>query len=131
MANNLSSEKYLRLTTYTKDKRPKSTPVWFAFSDNDKLCIVTDDDSWKAKRIRRDPMVLVCACDSRGNVESDPESFPGHASIHCSDAVEFEASNTNIAEKYGGYYWAFRIISKLRRKKQCAIMIKLTVDGGA
>jgi PPOX class probable F420-dependent enzyme len=131
MTSNLSSEKYISITTYTKDKRPKSTPVWFAFSEGDKLCIISKCDTWKAKRIRRDPMVLVCACDARGNVESGTESFPGNASIYGSDTVEFESSHTNLAGKYGVLYWVLNMISKLSRKKQCAIMIKLTADGSS
>ena len=43
--------KYLLLTTFTKDGRPKPTAVW-GVPDGDKLLIITDDGSWKAKRIR-------------------------------------------------------------------------------
>ena len=43
-------EKYLLLTTFTKDGRPKPTPVW-GVPHGDKLLISTDDGSWKTKRI--------------------------------------------------------------------------------
>ncbi|MCH9702064.1 MAG: pyridoxamine 5'-phosphate oxidase family protein, partial [Actinomycetia bacterium] len=37
-------EKYLLLTTFTKDGRPKPTPVW-GVPDGEKLLIITDDGS--------------------------------------------------------------------------------------
>ena len=43
-------EKYLLLTTFTKDGKPKPTAVW-GVPDGDKLLIITDDGSWKTKRI--------------------------------------------------------------------------------
>ncbi|WP_040700240.1 PPOX class F420-dependent oxidoreductase [Nocardia vinacea] len=58
------------LTTFTKDGRPKPTPVWAAY-DGDRLLIVTDEASWKAKRIRNTARVTVAACDLRGNPKSD------------------------------------------------------------
>src|SRR6187402_2718201 len=45
-------EKYLLLTTFTKDGRPKPTPVWGVPHDG-KLLISTDDGSWKTKRINK------------------------------------------------------------------------------
>jgi predicted pyridoxine 5'-phosphate oxidase superfamily flavin-nucleotide-binding protein len=39
-------EKYLLLTTFTKDGRPKPTTVW-GVPEGDKLLIITDDGSWK------------------------------------------------------------------------------------
>jgi uncharacterized protein len=63
----LEREKYLSLTTYRRDGTPVSTPVWFVV-DAGRLLVWTSADSWKAKRLRRDPHVRVAACDFRGNV---------------------------------------------------------------
>ena len=42
--------KYLLLTTFTKDGRPKPTAIW-GVPDGGKLLVITDDGSWKVRRI--------------------------------------------------------------------------------
>lgn len=63
----LEREKYLSLTTYRRDGSPVSTPVWFVV-DDDRLLVWTSAQSWKAKRLGRDPRVQIAPCDFRGNV---------------------------------------------------------------
>ena len=46
--------KYLLLTTFTKDGRPKPTAIR-GVPDGDKLLVITDDGSWKTKRINNTP----------------------------------------------------------------------------
>ena len=57
--------KYLLLTTFTKDGRPKPTAVGAA-ADGDRLLVHTEEDSWKVKRIRSTPRITVAVCDIRG-----------------------------------------------------------------
>lgn len=54
----VSQEKYLLLTRFTKDGRPKPTPVWGVPHDGT-LLISTDDGSWKTKRINNTPRVTI------------------------------------------------------------------------
>ena len=63
--------KYLLLTTFTKDGRPKPTAVWGA-PDGDKLLIITDDGSWKAKRIRNTPRVTIQRSGGLGQAKGEP-----------------------------------------------------------
>ncbi|MEV5447304.1 PPOX class F420-dependent oxidoreductase, partial [Streptomyces sp. NPDC052644] len=58
----LAAEKYVLLTTFRKDGRAVSTPVW-AVRDDDTLAVWTVADSGKVKRIRRDGTVTVAPCD--------------------------------------------------------------------
>ena len=58
-------EKYLLLTTFTKDGRPKPTTVW-GVPECDKLLIITDDGSWKTKRINNTPRVTIQKCGVLG-----------------------------------------------------------------
>jgi PPOX class probable F420-dependent enzyme len=46
--------KYLLLTTFTKDGRPKPTPIW-GVPEGNKLLVITGDGSWKTKRIKNTP----------------------------------------------------------------------------
>lgn len=57
--------KYVLLTTFTRDGRPKSTPIRGIPSDN-KLLVFTGRGSWKVKRITHDSRVRIASCDLRG-----------------------------------------------------------------
>ena len=61
---------YILLTTFTKDGRPKPTPIWAA-PDGDRLLVITEENSWKVKRIRNTPRVTLAACDVRGNPKGE------------------------------------------------------------
>lgn len=62
--------KYLLLTTFTKDGRAKPTAIW-GVPDGDRLLIITDDESWKVKRIRNTPRVTIAKSGSLGKPKSD------------------------------------------------------------
>ena len=64
-------EKYLILTTFTKDGRPKPTTVW-GVPEGDKLLIITDDGSWKTKRINNTPRVTIQKAGIFGKVKGEP-----------------------------------------------------------
>jgi PPOX class probable F420-dependent enzyme len=61
---------YVLLTTFTKDGRPKPTPIWIA-PDGDRALVITEKNAWKVKRIRNTPRVTLAMCDMRGKVKSD------------------------------------------------------------
>jgi PPOX class probable F420-dependent enzyme len=63
--------KYLLLTTFTKDGKPKPTAVWGA-PDGKRLLVITDDGSWKVKRIRNTPRVTIQKCGALGKVKGEP-----------------------------------------------------------
>jgi PPOX class probable F420-dependent enzyme len=63
--------KYLLLTTFTKDGRPKPTPIW-GVPEGDKLLVITDDGSWKVKRIKNTPRVTIARSAALGKPKSDP-----------------------------------------------------------
>ncbi|WP_299564074.1 PPOX class F420-dependent oxidoreductase [uncultured Mycolicibacterium sp.] len=66
----VAKSNYLLLTTFTRDGRPKPTPVWAA-PDGDRLLVITQADSWKVKRIRNTPRVTIAPCDVRGNAKGE------------------------------------------------------------
>ena len=63
--------KYLGLTTFKRDGRGVTTPVWFVPEDG-RLLVETDADSYKVKRIRREPTVMVGLCSARGQMRELP-----------------------------------------------------------
>ena len=67
----VARSKYLLLTTFTKDGRPKPTTVW-GVKDGDKLLISTDDGSWKTKRINNTPRVTIQRSSALGKPKGEP-----------------------------------------------------------
>jgi uncharacterized protein len=61
----IGAGKYAMLTTYKKDGSPVGSPVWLAAQD-DRIVVAANGDSWKIKRIRRNPNVTLQLCNARG-----------------------------------------------------------------
>lgn len=68
--DDVARSKYLLLTTFTKDGRPKPTTVWGVL-EGDKLLISTDDGSWKTKRINNTPRVTIQRSSALGKPKGD------------------------------------------------------------
>ena len=62
--------KYVSLTTYRRDGSPVATPLWFVEEDG-RLYVLTAADSYKAKRLRRNPACRVAPCNARGVAKGD------------------------------------------------------------
>jgi PPOX class probable F420-dependent enzyme len=62
--------KYLSLTSFRRDGSGVATPMWFV-ADGGQLVVETDADSYKVKRIRRDPHVRIAVCDARGRLRGE------------------------------------------------------------
>jgi len=63
--------KYLSVTSFKRDGTGVATPMWFV-ADDGHLLVETDADSYKVKRIRRDPHVRIALCDARGRLRGEP-----------------------------------------------------------
>ena len=66
MLGELARERYVSLTTFRRDGSTASTPVWVVSDDGNRLLVWTGAETWKVKRIRRDPRVLVAPATMRG-----------------------------------------------------------------
>ena len=100
---------YVLLTTFTKDGRPKPTPVWIVPFEGAAV-VWTIRDSWKVKRIRNTPRVTVAVCDRRGN----PKSEPVEAVAAILDEAALRRTYDGIARRYGIVGKLFGLFSKLR-----------------
>jgi uncharacterized protein len=63
--------KYLSVESFKRDGTGVATPVWFV-EDGPLLVVMTDPHSGKAKRIRRDPSVMVAPCNGGGRLRGEP-----------------------------------------------------------
>jgi PPOX class probable F420-dependent enzyme len=66
-ATPLDDAEYINLRSFKRDGSGVDTPVWCAPLDG-KLVIFTLRDSYKVKRVRRNPRVQVAKCDARGGL---------------------------------------------------------------
>ena len=66
MIASLAGERYISLTTFKRDGTPVSAPVWVTSDDGRRLLVWSGAQTWKVRRLRRDPRVLVAAASFRG-----------------------------------------------------------------
>ena len=62
--------KYLSITSFRRDGTGKATPVWFVQEDG-RLLVETDAGSFKVRRIRRNPSVMVAPCAATGRLRGE------------------------------------------------------------
>ncbi|HEX3545953.1 MAG TPA: PPOX class F420-dependent oxidoreductase [Mycobacterium sp.] len=105
----VAKSEYILLTTFTKDGRPKPTAIWAA-PDGDRLVVITQDKSWKVKRIRNTPRVTLAACDLRGNPKSDAVEATATILDKSHNGAVYDA----IGKRYGLLGKTFNLFSKLR-----------------
>jgi uncharacterized protein len=98
----LARARYISLTTRRRDGSLASTPVWVVSDDGRRLLVWTGPKTWKAKRISRDPRVLVAASSFRGR-ERGPR-MEGRASFV--DGVDIDEL---LRRKYG---WQKRLLER-------------------
>ena len=106
----ISKAKYILLTTFTKDGKPKPTPIWAA-PDGDRLLVITEGDSWKVKRIRNTPRVTLAVCDMKGNVKSEPIDATAAILDKSQTGMVYDA----IGQRYGLVGFVFNLFSKYLR----------------
>ena len=123
----LAKAQYILLTTFTKDGRPKPTPIWAALDTErgDRLVVITEGDSWKVKRIRNTPRVTMAACTMRGRPTS--EAVEGTAAVL--DKSETGAVYDAIGKRYGIVGKVFNFFSKLRGGMENNVGLELRVTG--
>jgi PPOX class probable F420-dependent enzyme len=116
----VATSEYILLTTFTKDGRPKPTAIWAA-PHGDRLVCITQEQSWKVKRIRNTSRVTVARCDRSGN--SNGEAVEATAAIL--DKSANGATYDAIGKRYGLIGKTFNVFSKLRGGMKNNVTIEL------
>jgi len=128
----LGDQRYVSLTTFTRDGRPKPTPVWIAPLGDDRIGFTTASSSWKVRRIRSTPAVTLQPCDVRGRTTAGSVATPGRAEVLT--GAGFEPVRSAVAAKYGLMYRAISLQGRLARLigkgsgTDCAIVITVAAD---
>jgi len=109
----IADEKYVSLTTFTKDGRPKPCPVWITDTGNGTVGFTTFSTSWKVKRLQNDSNVTLQPCDAKGTVTAGTEPVEGTAVA--SQGAEFERVRGLIKSKYGIQFAMIDMVGKIRK----------------
>jgi PPOX class probable F420-dependent enzyme len=117
----IAKSEYILLTTFTKDGRPKPTAIWAA-PQGDGLVVITQEKSWKVKRIRNTSRVTIAECDRSGK----PKGEAVEAIATILDKSANGATYDAIGRRYGLVGKTFNVFSKLRggMKNNVTIEIK-------
>ena len=108
MGTPLDDDAYVSLLSYKRDGGSVATPVWAAPLDG-KLVVFTLKDSFKVKRIRRNPKVRVAKCGVAGKLLG-----PWHdgTCVVVADPAHEARAYAALDAKYG---WQMRLGTFLRR----------------
>jgi len=117
----IAKSEYILLTTFTRDGRPKPTAIWAALQ-GDGLVVITQEKSWKVKRIRNTSRVTIAECDRSGK----PKGEAVEAIATILDKSANGATYDAIGRRYGLVGKTFNVFSKLRggMKNNLTIEIK-------
>ena len=123
MIDTLKNEKYISLETYKKDGNPVRLPVWLAELDG-KLVFWTDGESFKVKRIRRNPNARIAACNASGKAIRG-DWFDATAEV-LENAESVKRVNAAIAKRYGWQKTFIDLLSKVRGASNRGVGIALS-----
>ncbi len=122
----VAKSEYILLTTFTKDGRTKPTAIWAA-PRGDSLVVITEENSWKVKRIRNTSRVTLAKCDRRGN----PKGEAVEAVATILDKTANSATYDAIADRYGLLGKTMRLFGKLRGGLKNNVTIELKASEAA
>ncbi|MFE3599419.1 PPOX class F420-dependent oxidoreductase [Streptomyces sp. NPDC059096] len=111
--DDLARSRYVSLTTYRKNGTGVATPVWHAV-DGGELFVWTRSDSWKVKRLRADPRVVVAVCDVRGRIAPGAPTAEGTARLL--EGAELDRVLKLIARKYTWQFWLVDVPARIARR---------------
>ena len=117
MVGSVARHRYISLTTHKRDGTPVSTPVWVVSDDDERLLVWSGSATWKVRRLRRDPRVLVAPCSFRGRERGG--RVPGRARV-----VEGVPIDELLREKYG---WQKRALDALNRRGVADLWVTIEI----
>ena len=109
----LESEKYVLFSTFRRDGRAVSTPVWLVQLPTGEFGFTTGSDSGKAKRLRHTARVALQACDRSGGSAHGPV-LDGQARLV--SGGELEQVRNAIKAKYGAMATAIGVAESIARR---------------
>ena len=125
-ADQFSGRRYINLESYKSNGEPKLTPVQ-SIEDGGIVYLRTDPDTWKVKRIRKNPHVRIVPSDRSGR----PTGTWADGEAHLVEGDEYVRVMGLFRNEYGAFGNAMvNLVGRLRGEKLTAIIsIKLEQSG--
>lgn len=122
----LAKARYVNLETYRKNGTAVQTPVWVA-QDGADLVVFTNGDSYKVKRLRRNPKLRIAECGVRGALKGPWHEATGHV---VEDEGKKQSAIRAVRDKYGWQMTLVDIGARLggTKKNWAVLAIRLTED---
>jgi PPOX class probable F420-dependent enzyme len=121
----LAAEPYSSLTTFRRDGRPVSVPIWHAVA-GEKVYMFTEAEAFKVKRLRRDPRVTLAPCNWRGAVHGPAWSGSGRV---VTDPAVVATAYQALDRKYGWQKWLVDLLSKMAGRYDARAILEIELDG--
>jgi PPOX class probable F420-dependent enzyme len=124
--DDLAKASYVNLETFRKNGTGVQTPVWVA-RDGDELVIFTNGDSYKVKRLRREPKIRIAACGVRGGLKGPWHEGTGRL---VDDEASKQSGTRALHRKYG---WQMTLAdwgARLRGSKKNWAFIMIRLEAG-
>ena len=112
---------YLNLESYRKDGQGVQTPLWFV-EEGGVVYVSTPAESWKVKRIRRNPKVRIVPSTLSGK----PRGEWVEASARLEDGRAAARVQELLIKKYGWQKKLINFFARLRGRKSVVISIHLS-----
>jgi PPOX class probable F420-dependent enzyme len=124
----LGAEKFVSLATFKKDGAAVATPMWIG-RDGDQLFFWTPADSWKAKRAKNNPRVVLVPCSRGGKVREGADPIDGVAEVITERATVQRLAGV-IRRKYGLMFIVVTFIERLlARKQKPRVVLRIALTG--
>ena len=126
----IADHRYVSMTTFERDGAPVALPVWIAALGDGQVGFTTAPDSWKAKRLARDPRVELRPSDVRGKVPDGADVVTG-TGVVVTEGEDLAAAQRAIGRAYGIQYrvlvWgaALKRLLRLHQPPEAAVIITL------
>jgi PPOX class probable F420-dependent enzyme len=115
--------RYIALTTYRRDGRPVTTPVWVAALEG-KIYVFTANSTGKAKRVRATGRVRFAPCSMNGRrILGEWREGTGRV-VH--DEALRDRALAALREKYGWQLSLALLVYRLRGSYRDRVVLELT-----
>ncbi len=127
----LGGQRFVSLTTFKRNGEGVHAPMWIG-RDGAELFVWTPADSWKVKRVRNNPRVLLAPSSRFGKVRDGVVPVEGTAQV-VTDPATVDRLQGEIRSKYGLQYYLVTLVEKIaaggRPKPRVILRIAVTSPG--
>ena len=116
---------YVSLESYKRDGGAVQTPVWCA-PMADRLVVFTNVNSYKVKRLRRQPALKLAPCSARGTVRG--AWVAGSVTIH-SDADENRSAFRALLKKYTWQMGSMMFFARFTGRHKQWVILQIQLEG--